>query len=185
VKYRKFGPGDWRPLVDQKEHWDSSDEKVKELTLSMFGSPEEVREEAKMPVEARGYAHVRSVLLEIAGKPLTSKSGLTATITRNSIDKLLSGKSVEGSFEKQAHLNAAANLERLFSTAIEPWEFGMNPNKSNANIKTLRRLYAPMYFNDRIVPTKITVKEMKNLKDGNRIYTLRAIDVDLEKNIGI
>jgi hypothetical protein len=42
-----------------------------------------------------------------------------------------------------------------------------------------------MYFNDRIVPVKITVKEMKNLKDGNRIYTLRAIDIDLDKNIGM
>jgi hypothetical protein len=123
--------------------------------------------------------------MEVAVKPLTSKSGLTATITRNSIDKLLSGKSVEGSFEKQAHLNAAVNLPKLFQNAVEPWEFGMNPGKSNDAIRAIRRLYAPMYFNGRIIPVKITVKEMKNPKDGKRIYTLRAIDVDLEKNIGM
>ncbi|GMO51964.1 MAG: hypothetical protein Pg6C_17110 [Treponemataceae bacterium] len=185
VKYVKTAPGKWRKLVAEKEPWGSSDEKAKELKLSDFGTPEEVREMAKMPVEARGYAQVRGNLLEIVGKPIRSKSGLTATITRNSIDKLLSGKSVEGSFEKQAHLNAAANIAKLFPNAIEPWEFRMNPEKSNADIKAVRRLYAPMYFNNRIVPVKITVKEMKNLKDGNRIYTLRAIDIDLDKNIGM
>jgi hypothetical protein len=131
-----------RRLVAGKEPWDSSDEKARELKISDFGTPEEVREMAKMPVEARGYAQVRGVSPEIAGKPLRSKSGLTATITRNSIDKLLSGKSVEGSFEKQAHLNAAANLVKLFPNAVEPWEFGMNPEKLNADIKAVR-VYTP------------------------------------------
>jgi hypothetical protein len=37
VKYRKFGPDDWRPLVEQKERWDSSDEKAKELEISDIG----------------------------------------------------------------------------------------------------------------------------------------------------
>jgi hypothetical protein len=97
----------------------------------------------------------------------------------------LSGKSVEDSFEKQAHLNAVTNLPKLFPNAIEPWEFGMNPGKSNDAINAIRRLYAPMYFKGRVIPVKITVKEMKNPKDGNRIYTLRAVDVDLEKNIGM
>jgi hypothetical protein len=180
-KYIKVGPGDWRPLVERKEHWDSSDEKTKELTLSMFGSPEEVREKVKMPIEAKSYDHVRSIIMEAVGKPLKSKSGLTATITRNSIDKLLSGKSIEGSFEKQAHLNAVINISKLFPNAIEPWEFGMNPEKSNAGINAIRRLYAPMYFKGKVIPVKITVKEMKNPKDGNRIYTLRAIDVNLKK----
>jgi hypothetical protein len=169
----------------KKEPWDSSDDKAKELTLSMFGTPDEVREMAKMSNEANGYTHVRNILLGIVGKPLKSKSGLTATITKNSIDKLLSGKSIEGSFEKQAHLYAVVNLAELFPNAIEPWKFGMNPEKSNADIKAVRRLYDPIYFKNRIVPVKITVKEMKNPKDGNRIYTLRAIDVDLDKNIGM
>jgi hypothetical protein len=97
----------------------------------------------------------------------------------------LNGKSVEGSFEKQAHLNAAVNLPELFPNAIEPWEFGLNPEKSNDSINAIRRLYAPMCFKGKVIPVKITVKEMKNPKDGNRIYTLRAIDVDLEKNIGM
>jgi hypothetical protein len=164
VKYVKIAPGKWRRLVAGKEPWDSNDEKAKELKISDFGTPEEVREMAKMPIEAKSYAHVRTVLLEIAGKPLKSKSGLFATITRNSIDKLMSGKSVEGSFEKQAHLNAAVNLGRLFPNAVEPWKFGMNPEKSNADIKAVRRLYAPMYFNGKIIPVKITVKEMKTSK---------------------
>jgi hypothetical protein len=71
----------WRPSVKRQEQWDSSDEKAKELALSMFGSPEEVREKARMPIEAKSYNHVRCIIMETVGKPLKSKSGLIATIT--------------------------------------------------------------------------------------------------------
>jgi hypothetical protein len=38
-----------------------------------------------------------------------------------------------------------------------------------------------MAFDDRIVSIKFTIKEMDNKWDGTRIYSLEAIDVDLDK----
>jgi hypothetical protein len=38
-----------------------------------------------------------------------------------------------------------------------------------------------MNFKERIIPVKFTVTVMLNEKEGKRIYSLEAIDVDLEK----
>jgi hypothetical protein len=183
VKYKKYGPGDWRRLVGQKEHWSSSNEKAKELTLSMFGSPEEVREKAKMPRMANTFTEAREILNSLIGNPLESASGLIATISKNSSKEILSGKAVDNSFERKAHVLAAANVDKLFSNAVEPWIFELNPEKSNNGVKAIRRLYAPMFYNGRIVPVKLTVKEIKNRNEGNRLYSLKAIDVDIDKKI--
>jgi hypothetical protein len=42
-------------------------------------------------------------------------------------------------------------------------------------------MYAPMFFNERIIPVKFTIKVMLNEKEGKRIYSLEAIDADLDK----
>jgi hypothetical protein len=184
VKYVKIAPGKWRRLVAGKEPWDSSDEKAKELKISDFGTPEEVREMAKMPKSAYSFSEVKEIFNGLIGKPLASKGGLVAFISRNSAKEILSGKAVENSFERPAHLLAAANVDRLFSNAVEPWKFGMNPEKANEGLNAIRRLYSPMLYGGRIIPVKLTVKEIKNRNAGNRIYSLKAIDIDLEKNIG-
>jgi hypothetical protein len=170
--------------LEEKERWDSSDEKAKELSLLMFGTPEEVREMAKMPKSANTFAGVKEILEDVIGKPLNSAEGLIAVISKKSAKKILSGKAVESSFEREAHLLAAANVERLFSNAVEPWAFGLNPEKSNLGLTAIRRLYSPMLYKGRVVPVKLTVKEMKNRNEGNRLYSLKAIDAALDKNIG-
>ena len=75
-----------------KEPWDSSSEKAKELKISDFGTPEEVRQMAKMPLIANSFAEAREVLEGIVDKLFTSKSGLSATISKSSIDEILSGE---------------------------------------------------------------------------------------------
>jgi hypothetical protein len=40
-----------------------------------------------------------------------------------------------------------------------------------------------MEYGERIIPIKITIKEMKNSKDGNRLYSVEALDVNLDKKI--
>jgi len=57
----------------------------------------------------------------------------------------------------------------------------MNPNKNNNNLVSVHQLFAPMEYEKQIVIVKITVKEMKNLNDGNRIYTIKALDVFLDE----
>jgi len=68
----------------------------------------------------------------------------------------------------------------LFSNSIEKWEFELNPKKNNAALKKRRYLYAPMEYEDRIVPVKLTVKEYIDIKSEKRIYSIEAIDVTLE-----
>jgi hypothetical protein len=117
----------------------------------------------------------------LVNKPLKSKAGIAATISKNSIEKILSGKSADKSYDAKAHFLAAANLEKLFSNAIEPFKFPFDPDKNNDNFQEIRRLYAPMSFKGRIIPIKFTIMVMLNEKEGKRIYSLEAIDVDLGK----
>jgi len=163
----------------KQEPWYSSDEKAKVLQIEDFGHIGQVRIMATMERKCKTYARAREILSSLVGHPLTSRSGLQAVISRNSIDKILSSKSVNDSYESKAHLLAAGNLDKLYTNAIEPWSFQMNPNKNNDGLVSVHRLYAPMEYKEQIVVVKITVKEMKNPKDGNRIYDIKALDVFL------
>jgi len=147
----------------------------------MFGTVEEIREMARMEREANTREEARSILVELVNKPLKSKAGIAATISKNSIEKILSGKSADKSYDANAHFLAAANLKKLFSNAIEPFKFPPDPGKNNENYREIKRLYAPMNFRGRIIPVKFTVMVMLNEKEGRRIYSLEAIDVDLGK----
>jgi hypothetical protein len=159
----------------------NSTEQALTLTIGLFGTSEEIREIAKTDREAHSYEEARINLKAVVNKPLKSRSGLQATVSNKTVDKILSGKAVDKSFDRSAHFLATANLEKLFSKAIEPFNFDKDAEKNNEHLKAIRRLYAPMLFNGRIIPVKFTIKEMDNERDGTRIYSLEAIDVDLDK----
>ena len=163
----------------RKEPWDSSSEKAKELEISDFGTLEEVRQMAKMPLIVYSFTETHEVLEGIVDKVLTSKSGLSATISKNSIDEILSGEASKKSFDLKVHLKAAANIEKLYSNAIEKWEFKLDPNKKNASLQDRKYLYSPMEHDGKIIPVKLTVKVFKNDKDGKRLYSLEAINAGL------
>ena len=84
-------------------------------------------------------------------------------------------------YNLKSHLLAAGNIDKLYINAIEPWDFEMNPNKNNINLVSIHRLFASMEYENQIVVVKITVKEMKNPNDGNRIYTIKVLDMFLDK----
>jgi hypothetical protein len=92
----------------------------------------------------------------------------------------LSGPAVADSISRAAHLLSAANLDKLFTNAIEPWPFELNPDKHNENVKEVHRLYAPLEYSGKIIPVKITVKEMKSKTEGKRIYSIEAIDAEIK-----
>jgi len=163
----------------KEEPWKSSDEKAKNLQIEDFGHINQVRVMADMERKCETYAHAREILSSLVGCLLTSRSGLQAAISKNSIEKILSSKSVDDSYDFKAHLLAAGNLDKLFTNAIEPWSFQMNPEKNNDSLVSVHRLFAPMRYGEQIVIVKITAKEMKNPKDGNRIYAIKALNVFL------
>ena len=171
----------------EKEPWDSSNKAAESLKISDFGSIEQVRDMARMDRFPKTYAEARLILSKLVNVPFVSGSGLYATLSKNSIknsiEKILSDTGGIGSHNLKRHLLAAGNLDKLYANAIEPWAFEMNPNKNNASLEDIRRLFAPMEYEGDIAIVKITVKEMKNPKDGSRIYTIKTLDVFLDKKI--
>ena len=164
----------------KKEPWDSSSEKAKTLKIEDFGIPDEVLEMAKPIRKAENRQEAARILKEIADQgPLKNKYGLTVTLSSDSRGKIVSSKALNTSHGRKTHFLAVANLDRLFFNAIEPWEYELNPNKNNDDLNARRYLYAPLEFDNRIIPVKITVKEYKDISLGKRLYSIETIDVEL------
>jgi hypothetical protein len=110
---------------------------------------------------------------------LTSKSGLKAKISTKSIGKMVSSAAATKSFDAGAHFQAAANIDKIFTNAIEPWQFELNPVKNNDGLKARKYLYAPMEYDGRVIPIKITVKEYIEPTLENKLYSIEAIDASI------
>jgi len=164
-----------------REPWYSSTDKAKELKAEDWGTPEEIAEMAKMKRIAASYGEARKIMESMVNKPLRSKSGLLASISKKSIDKILSGDAVKESVDIKAHLLASANIDILFSNAIEKWIFQSNPNRNNQGLQERKYLYSPMEYSGQIIPVKFTVKQFIDTEKGNRIYSLEAIDIEIKK----
>jgi len=163
------------------EHWDRSREKARELRLEQWGTPEEIQAMAAPVRQANSRRTAMGCLKEIApNSPFTSRSGLSARLPVRSLGKIVSHAAVAASFCPQAHYLAAANIDRLYSNAIEPWEFALNPHKDNTGLKARRYLYAPMEYDGKIAVVKITVKEYADAGLHNKLYSIEAVDVDLK-----
>jgi hypothetical protein len=116
------------------EPWDTVHEKVSELRPDYWGTPEEVAAIAAPIRKARNRREATAILKEIAGhSPFISKSGLTARLQRRSVGKLVSSIAVHSSFSPEAHYLAAANIDKFFSNAIEPWRLLQLPDLSVPN----------------------------------------------------
>jgi len=160
-----------------KQPWDSSNAKAKELELPDFGLPEEIRKLAKPHRTAHNRYEAKVILKEILQRgPVVSKTGLSARLTSETIGKLISSDALNKSYDKILHYCALANLDRLFSLAIEPWEFELNPNKNNQGIKARHYLYAPFEYQGSIRIVKFTVKEYQ-AGITNKLYSLEALDI--------
>ena len=162
------------------EQWDARREKARELHVEQWGTPEEVRAMAAPQRQADNRRAAMDCLKEIAlNGPFTSRSGLAARLPLRSIGKIVSHAAVVNSFCPEAHYLAAANIDKLYSNAIEPWEFKLNPNKDNTGLKARRYLYAPMEYGGKIALVKITVKEYADADLSSKLYSIEALGVDL------
>ena len=162
------------------EQWDTSREKVQDLRLEQWGAPEEVKAIATPLRQASSRRVAMDYLKEIAlNSPFISRSGLSARLSNRSLGKIVSHAAVVSSFCPEAHYLAAANIDKLYANAIEPWEFALNPNKDNTGLKARRYLYAPMEYGGKITIVKITVKEYEDADLQNNLYSIAAVDVEL------
>jgi uncharacterized protein YkuJ len=178
-------------VTDEPQHFpaDLKTKKARELKASDWGDPEEIMEMAKTPRTVKNRYEAQQALENIisgngrfqrTAVPLKSKSGLTAYLRRSSIGKLVSGKQ-EKEMPAAALWTAAANIDKLYANAIEPWRFAFNEEKENDKLKARRILYAPMEFHERIIPVMFTVKEYHNEETDRKLYALEAIDFDIVK----
>jgi hypothetical protein len=104
-----------QPGIEGKgEKVENSTDRAKILKIENFGTQEEVREMAKTSRTAHSYDEARSILRELVGKPLNSRAGIRATISHNSVDKILSGTAVDKSVDKEAHFWPLRTLKLSF-----------------------------------------------------------------------
>jgi hypothetical protein len=111
------------------------------------------------------------------GKPIeNANTGMIATASRINIRKMLSNSAVKKSETAQAHSLAVANLDILFNRATYGWG---KPDKHNdPNVASIHRLFSAMRTDDGAYLVKLTVKEFASKVDGNRIYSVEAVDVN-------
>lgn len=125
---------------------------------------------------ATTFAEARLAAKAFQGKTLTNgQTGLQAVVSRNTLDKMLSGKAVAKSESASVQARAVANADRLFAAATYGWS---KPDRSgDPNIVAIHRFFAPMEADGRSKLVKLTVKETASEGQANPLYTLEAVDL--------
>ena len=134
---------------------------------------------AKAERFAQSFDEARERVGFFVGKELTNEhDGITAVISRRSIDKMLSGKAHEKSVDLKTHLLAVSNVDKLFQNSIFGWKYQDRDNDENIN--AIHRAVAPFKVDDKVYLAKLTVKELA--RDGNRVYSLEALEIEHDKS---
>lgn len=139
---------------------------------------------ATMPRRALTFNEARKAAKAFQGRPLTNaRSGMVATVSRNTLDKMLSLSAVSKSASSADQAQAVANLDHLFSHAEYGWA---KPDRnSDPNIVAVHRLFAPMDTANGTQVVKLTVKEFGSKADGNRIYSVESMEIDSPASIWV
>ena len=130
--------------------------------------------------KASNKGEVEVILKSLRDVQFSNKdSGLIASLSNNSVKKILSAKAFEKSLQTTdtglIHLAAAANIDVLFTKGILGW---IKPdNNQDRNILGLPRLFSPIGFEGKIYLAETTVKMFETQHGLNRIYTVEAINI--------
>lgn len=135
-------------------------------------------EDASAPQRrASTFAEARAAAKAFQGAPLLNiETGMQAVVSRNSLDKMLSAKSVSKSETPATHAMAVANADSLFQQAILGWS---KPDRGNdPNIRAIHRFFAPIEVDGRMNLVKLTVKENAKVEGTNPLYTVEAVELN-------
>ncbi len=127
--------------------------------------------------QAFTFDEARHAAKAFQGKDLTNAAtGMKARVSRNSLDKMLSGKAVGKSESASTHSMAVANADRLFVNATYGWS---KPDRSDdPNIRGVHRFFAPMEIGGRAKLVKLTVKESAREDRSSPLYTVEAVELN-------
>lgn len=135
-----------------------------------------VLEMATMPRSAKTLAEARAIVRAFPDRDfVNSSTGLRATISLTNLTKMVSESAVRKSVSPAVHAQAVANVDVLFERALHE---GAYPDRHNdPNIAAIHRFYAPMLSDGGLLQVKLTVKELKRADQGNRVYSVEAMEI--------
>lgn len=156
------------------------------LAFSRAQSTSEAARQTRMSLSEEGqwrdastFTEARAAASAFQGKTLTNEeTGIEATVSRNTLDKMLSAKAVSKSESASAHSRAVANADRLFQAATFGWS---KPDRAaNTNVVAIHRFFAPMVVGNKALLVKLTVKETVDPNHSNPLYTVEAVELNEE-----
>ncbi len=168
-------------LLAMDAEWDESKHPRAENGRFGKGSETNKQTETKSLVKAErkasNFQQAREQAKAFQGKQLVNdSSGLTAVASRNSLDKMLSGKAVGKSSSPALHSLAVANADKLYESAVYGWS---KPDRSDdPNITAIHRLFSVLDTDDGRYMAKLTVKETGRTDQNNKFYTIEAVELN-------
>ena len=100
---------------------------------------------------------------------------MDAFLSNKNIGKMVSASATRKSVDARVHAIAVANVDRLFSRAIT--EYTHKDRDNDKNIKQIHRVFSPFVVGDNVFVAKLTVKELVQEKEGNRLYSVEALEI--------
>jgi hypothetical protein len=141
-------------------------------------NPLTVISEALLPNTTASYDEVRTMLTPLTGKIFTNRdNGLKGTLSKRSIEKILSGVAVRKSVNLAVHFHAAVNVIPLFENGLELYA----ERGSKGEVGFSHKIFA-LFLHDEKYLAKVTVQEYKGTSE-NRIYSVEALDTTKPEGI--
>jgi len=123
---------------------------------------------------ATTFQQARMAARTFQGKCLTNRqTGMSAVMSRKSLDKMLSSVAVSKSESPAVHAAAVANADHLFERAI--WGWSKPDRDGDVNILAIHRLFSTMEIEGYMKMVKLTVKQVARHDQPDVLYTIEAV----------
>jgi hypothetical protein len=123
-----------------------------------------------------GAIEARAAAQAFLRQPIRNlETGLVASVSRQSLDKMLSKSAVDRSTSSQAHVLAVGNLDTLFRLAT--LRESRASKKAPETIGAIHHFDVPMPLAGDVLQVKILAKAFRRPIDGVRIYLVEAVQI--------
>lgn len=133
--------------------------------------------------DVRGSDQARQAASAFLNEPLTNaETGMVATVSGESLGKMMSRSAVAGSLSPQAHMLAVGNLDTLFALATK--RETRAAKKDTQAVSEIHHFDVPMPFDGDVLRVKILAKEFIQKGYGTRLYLVQAVEIEKPTSIG-
>jgi hypothetical protein len=128
-------------------------------------------------VRAGGSSQAETAAQRFLNQPLANlQTSIPATVSGESLRKMLSASSARRSVSPEAHYTAVANLDQLYPVALRAAE-ARPDRKGDRHLQAIHRFDAPLPLQGKVYRAKMLVKEFTNPEHGTRIYNVEAVEI--------